>query len=94
MKYLHHDAECQFSKNCPEMYIGIPSQFADMTANQKKVDILLEDVLTFSPTPGFKVTLRWQLVDPSDSTMGYDGTVLGVRIYSKFLNAGSATNAL
>lgn len=39
MKYLHHDAECQFSKNCPEMYIGIPSQFADMTANQKKVDI-------------------------------------------------------
>ena len=59
MKYLHRGSGCQFSKSCPEMYIGTPSQFTDTQKTRKSyTDILLVDTLTFSPTLDLKATLK------------------------------------
>lgn len=59
MKYLHRGSGCQFSKSCPEMYIGTPSQFRDTQKTRKSyTDILLVDMLTFSTTLDLEATLR------------------------------------
>lgn len=95
MKYLHRGSGCQFSKSCPEMYIGTPSQFTDPQKTRKSYkDILSVDMLTFSPTLDLEVTLRQQVVYPLDSTLDYDNTILRVRIFPTFANARIATTAL
>ena len=97
MKYLHRGSGCQFSKSCPEMYIGTPSQFTDKKKKKTRKsykDILSVGMLTFSPTLDLEVTLRQQVVYPLDSTLDYDNTILRVRIFPTFVNARSATTAL